>query len=393
MRNVTGSSFAKPSGILLRLALLLALLVPASLPLSAEKSAIAFARARHLQHGINASMWFAQARDYSPQRLATYTTAADIQLMHQLGFDHVRLSIDAEALTRDPALPGAPDAGLSQPFVAQLDAAVHTMLAYHLAVIIDMHPSEAYKQQLRTDPGAADRFVQMWSALARHYSSTDPERVFFEILNEPEFTDAAPWMDVQTRAAAAIRAAAPQHTMIATALHYSGLEDLLPLAPLADPNVIYTFHDYEPFPFTHQGATWTTDKVRPLRGVPYPSSPEAVTPLLDQEQNDSNRFWLNTYGWNRWNAARITSELGFAARWSKEHDAPVYCGEFGVFRAYADPAMRAAWIHDVRTALESYGIGWAMWDYSGSFGLVEKVNGKAVPETTIVRALGLHGAE
>ena len=40
--------------------------------------------------------------------------------------------------------------------------------------------------------------------------------------------------------------------------------------------MIYTFHDYEPFPFTHQGATWTDPAVAPLRDVPYPSTPENV---------------------------------------------------------------------------------------------------------------------
>ena len=48
----------------------------------------------HLRHGINASEWLAQSRDYSPQRLRTFTTLDDIATMHSMGFDHVRLSID-----------------------------------------------------------------------------------------------------------------------------------------------------------------------------------------------------------------------------------------------------------------------------------------------------------
>ena len=48
-------------------------------PLDAQDRAagmqIAFARARHLQHGINASEWFAQsANDYSAARTNRYTT-------------------------------------------------------------------------------------------------------------------------------------------------------------------------------------------------------------------------------------------------------------------------------------------------------------------------------
>src|SRR6185437_15403595 len=84
----------KMHGLLLSAALL-------SLPLTAiaqDRNSIAFQRAQHLQHGINTSMWFAQADDYSPQRLETYTTAKDIALIEQMGFDHCRLSIDAGPL-------------------------------------------------------------------------------------------------------------------------------------------------------------------------------------------------------------------------------------------------------------------------------------------------------
>jgi hypothetical protein len=46
-------------------------------------------------------------------------------------------------------------------------------------------------------------------------------------------------------------------------------------------------------------------------------------------------------------------------------------------------------LHDVRAALEHNGIGWAMWDYSGSFGVVTKKDGKTVADDGVLRALGL----
>ncbi len=329
-------------------------------------------------------MWFAQARDYSPARLRSYTTADDIALMHAMGFDHVRLSVDGDELLR-----GAPPNGLNPVFVAELDTAVNTMLKDGLRVIVDVHPSDEFKRNLRSDDDAITRFITLWSALAGHYAQTDPERVFFEVLNEPEFEEAQQWNAVQTRTIAAIRQAAPHHTVIATALHYSGLTDLLALEPVSDANVIYTFHDYEPFPFTHQGATWTTAAVRPLRRVPYPSSPENIAASIAQEQSLSDQHWIDTYGLNRWDAARIRAELSFAGKWAAVHHVPVYCGEFGVYQPHADPAMRAAWLHDTRTALEEQGIGWAVWDYQGSFAVVTKSKGKAAPIPAITESLGL----
>lgn len=342
-------------------------------------------RARLLHRGVNASMWFAQASDYSPARLRSYTTPDDIALMHSMGFDHVRLSIDGDELLR-----GAPPDGLNPVFVAELDHVVHIMLQDELRVIVDVHPGEEFKRRLRTDDAAVTRFCMLWKALAGHYADTDPKRVFFEVLNEPEFNDAQQWNAVQTRAIAAIRQAAPQHTIIATGLRYSGLTDLLTLEPVADPNVIYTFHDYEPFAFTHQGATWTMTQVRPLRRVPYPSSPATVAPNVSEEQALIDQHWISSYGLDRWDAARIRSELNFAGKWAALHHVPVYCGEFGVYQPYADPAMRAAWLRDTRTALEAEGIGWAVWDYQGSFAVVTKENGKAVPIPAIAEALGLH---
>ena len=128
----------------------------------------AFARAQHLQHGINASQWFAQsANDYSAARTNRYIDSRDIALMARLGFDNVRLSIDAVPLEQYPR--GAD--GLNADFVGRLDNAVDTMLADGLAVEIDLHPEDSYKQQLRTSNDAVDRLTMLWRKLAAHYAN------------------------------------------------------------------------------------------------------------------------------------------------------------------------------------------------------------------------------
>ncbi|HLJ76601.1 MAG TPA: glycoside hydrolase family 5 protein [Acidobacteriaceae bacterium] len=358
-----------------------------SLPFPAiaqNQNSTAFERAQHLQHGINASEWFAQANDYSPQRLETYTTANDIALIEQMGFDHCRLSIDAGPLVAWLY------AGHETPFMQELDKAVRTMLDHHLSVIIDIHPTSEYKAELFQGSTGVARFTSLWRALAAHFAPIDPEHIFFEIMNEPEQNDPYRWQGIEATVVDAIRKAAPQNTIIAAGAHWSGLGDLLSLEPLSDPNVIYTFHDYEPFPFTHQGATWTSTEVRPERAIPYPSTPENIAPKLDEEPNLSGQFFLDTYGQDKWDAQRVENTIEFAARWSQLHHVPVYCGEFGVFRPFSPPADRAHWIHDMRVALERNHIGWAMWDYQGGFGVVTKKNGAATPDAQVLEALGLH---
>jgi hypothetical protein len=352
----------------------------------ADTNDLAFQRAAHLKRGINASIWFAQSpRDYSPHRLTTYITADDFELIHHLGLDHVRLSIDPAPLLKPP-LTG----GLNADHLALLDGAVKEILDNHLSVVLDIHPEDDYKHPLRDDPAAQEAFVQFWGIFAAHFASTNPDRVFFEILNEPEVNDAAAWANLQGRVVPVIRKAAPQHTIIATANRYSGLRELLAFEPVSDRNVIYTFHDYEPFPFTHQGAGWTTAMVKPLSQIPYPSTPENILPRLSEEPGLDAQFWLNDYGLDQWNAARIESTIAFARKWGEQYHVPVWCGEFGVFRDHSDPTMRAAWIHDMRVALEKNGIGWNMWDYRSNFGLATDVNGKRVADPAVVQALGLN---
>ncbi|HEX8872263.1 MAG TPA: hypothetical protein VF758_05825, partial [Candidatus Acidoferrum sp.] len=65
------------------------------------------------------------------------------------------------------------------------------------------------------------------------------------------------------------------------------------------------------------------------------------------------------------------------------------CNEFGVYRKTAQPADRARWLNDVRTALERHGIGWTMWDYAGGFGVVVKENDQTTVDEVTLKALGL----
>lgn len=356
---------------------------------SAAEANLAFQRAQHLEHGINTSIWFAQApnNDYSVHRLETYTTPSDIALIARLGFDHCRLSIDAGPLVAWLY------AGGETPFMNQLDRAVKTMLDNHLSVILDIHPSSEYKAQLFQGSEGVGNFVALWRALAAHFAPVDPDHIFFEIMNEPEQNDPYRWQGIEATVVEAIRQVAPQNTIIASGAHWSGLSDLLVLEPLADPNIIYTFHDYEPFPFTHQGATWTDPRVRPERGIPYPSTPADIGPKLAEEPTLDGQYFLDEYGEDRWDAARVENSIEFAAKWSALHHVPVYCGEFGVFGKYAPAADRAQWIHDMRVALDKNHIGWAMWDYQTEFGVVSKANGVTTPDAAIVKALGLRGGQ
>ncbi len=364
-----------------------ALLVQAQTPDRAAEVKIAFARAQHLRHGINASIWFAQhAGDYSADYTDHETTPDDIATMARLGFDNVRLSIDPVPL--EESMDG--ESGSDHDFLARLDKAVDTILADGMAVQIDIHPEESYKQAVRTSDLGAARFVMLWRRLAAHYADRDPERVFFEVMNEPEVQDGYRWAGIEARAIAAIREAAPKNTIIAAGANWSDIVDLVALQPFLDGNVIYNFHFYDPHEFTHQGATWGMPYWVYEHQIPYPATEATMAEKLDEMPDPVSRFYLENYWLDHWDAHRIRLLIDEAGDWGRAHNVPVICNEFGVYRKVVDPADRAAWLRDVRTALEANNIGWAMWDYNHGFGVaVKDANGKSVVDPQTVEALGL----
>ncbi len=351
-------------------------------------SSVPASRLAHIRHGINASEWFAQVYDpkgYTKEHFQNWTTAGDIALIKSIGFDHVRLSVNPQPMMDAGRRPD----GMAEYF-GYLDAAVRMILDAGLAVEIDMHPDSDFKARLAKEDDFVEQFADFWRTVARHYSSWDADRVFFEIMNEPEFKDPYRWYGVEAKVAAAIRQVAPVHTIIATGARWDNDDDLVFLEPLRDPNVIYVFHFYEPHIFTHQGATWGAYYWHWLKGLHYPSSPENAAQVAADVPEALNRLYVIRYGRDHWGAPRIDAEIDQAADWAKQYKVPLICNEFGVYRAFADSRDRAVWINDVRTSLEHHDIGWTMWDYSGSFGVVTKKDGKPTADEVTIRALGLN---
>lgn len=354
-------------------------------PSTDQKQSTLATRFGRLRHGINLSHWFSQAANYSQSHLETHTTAQDIALIKSMGFDHVRLPIEPAPLlseTPDPSI-------LNTTYIRYLDNALDMILAAGLAVVVDIHPGDEFKLRMNRDERNFEAFGKFWRAFASHLSKRSPEFVFLEVINEPMVEDGYRWFGMQGKLIAAIRASAPNHTIIVGGHRWSGLYEMLFLEPYSDPNIIYNFHFYEPFTFTHQGATWAGPNLPFYKNVPYPSTPQVVKVLLDTVQDEPAKYILLRYGEDNWNANRIERELGLAAAWAAKHRVFVTCNEFGAYRRYAKASDRTAWLQDMRLALEKHGIGWTMWDYAGGFAVINKANGRAERDLDQLKALGL----
>src|SRR5688572_5038705 len=135
-------------------------------------SEVPSSRLARLSRGINLSHWFAQAADYSRAHLESHTTVDDLRLIKSLGFGHVRLTLEPTPLlnVHDPGR-------LKLEYLKYLDNALDSILTQGLAVIVDIHPSDEFKVRLNSSDRQIEAFSKFWSALARHLSSRDPDRV------------------------------------------------------------------------------------------------------------------------------------------------------------------------------------------------------------------------
>ena len=347
-----------------------------------------------LLKGINLSNWF---NDYSdPAQYRTRFTPAHFDAVKALGFTYVRLPV-GNTILFNPAQPATLNA-TNLPFV---DSAVKRATDAGLAVVINLHPwQEEYEKALFQNTMRVSELIAYWKALAGYLKKYTPQQLFFEIYNEPHvgnFSGNATdgwkwWWPVQQQIVQALRKTVPQHYIIAGAEGWNNIHYLVANQPYSTPGVVYNFHFYEPFAFTHQGAEWVGAPFNLLRGVPYPSSPERVQPLVDTTTNTEAKNLLSWYGGHRFNRDTLKRLIGKAAAWASQHNVPLTCNEFGVYKPFAPPADRIQCIRDIRTSLEDYGIGWAMWELDEGFGLLDYPGGNRSQfevDAAVVQALGL----
>ena len=158
---------------LLRFAILAAISAAISLaqPQSIPNNSLARSRAQHLRHGINMSEWFAQVHDpkgYTKEHFETWNTSADAALIKSIGFDHVRLSVNPGPIFHRNQADQIP-----ADYLAEIDLAVKMLLDQNLAVVLDIHPEEDFKQKLATDD-VVEQFADFWRAFAKHFKTTTP---------------------------------------------------------------------------------------------------------------------------------------------------------------------------------------------------------------------------
>jgi endoglucanase len=160
----------------------------------------------------------------------------------------------------------------------------------------------------------------------------------------------------------------------------------------ADTNLIYTFHFYDPYLFTHQGASWGGPPVlTPLAKVPFPYDSKRMPKI----PSDLKGTWVENSLNNDYKKAAdpntLYGTLNKAVSFSRERGVPIFCGEFGVYLINSLNEDRVRWYEIVTAALAKRNISRTSWDYYGGFGIFNS-EGRgdfyADVNTDVVRAMG-----
>lgn len=249
------------------------------------------------------------------------------------------------------------------------DLFVKWALANNLNAIIDLHHTELDGSM--PEAATAERLVNLWVRIAERYQKTDPERVFFEIRNEPHHIGAEEWRWQANEIIKAIRGIAPQHTLIVGFHDWNGRKALVESKPLEDKNIIYTFHYYDPFLFTHQGAVWAgVGGIEELKYVPFPAVKENKIETPVAAKGQWTESLIRTYGEDS-RAEKMFKDLKAARDWSIKNKVPIFVGEFGSFGKFATPEDRCRYAEVVYSSFAKLQIPNAWWEWDGGFNMFD----------------------
>jgi len=254
---------------------------------------------------------------------------ADLARIAQAGFDTVRLPVAWSEHTEETA-----PYTISPALLARTDDVIKAALEQDLNIILNVHH---YWELMRDPDGHEQRLDAIWRQLSDHYAGW-PDGLMFEFLNEPHKRMTGERVDAMNhRLLAMIRPQHPDRYVILSGSRWGGLEGMMESQPPEDERIIMSFHYYNPYKFTHQGASFDPKSAPP--GQVWGSEQDRI---------------------------ELESVMSAAAHYKLRTSRPVFLGEFGVY-ADVPTRQRAKWTREVRMAAEIRGISWCYYDWATTF--------------------------
>lgn len=319
----------------------------------------------------------------------SYITESDIANIKSMGFDHIRLGFDQIVMEEEPYK-------YRERTFRKIDDFIAWCEKYKLNMVLNLHKAIGNycdieeKVQLLDNEELQNRFIALWLEFERRYH--DKPGLAFEILNEVRNVDPEKWNKLADRTLKAIRAKNPNRWVVIGSTCWNSAGTLDKLHIWDDDKVVYTYHMYSPFEFTHQRGVLQAEPLYYNRVMEYPST--------DIERyRDFNRLVSGSKdgGYKDVKAIDrqfIRNSMHGAYMFVKNHpDKILWNGEFGTIR-HAPPASRVAYMRDVISTCKEWGIPYCVWNYLSTpndgnrFSLVDDDTRKILSEELLKACLG-----
>ncbi|MDD6029696.1 MAG: cellulase family glycosylhydrolase [Kiritimatiellae bacterium] len=288
----------------------------------------------------------------------SYITEKDIANIKSMGFDHVRLGFDQIVLEESPGK-------YRERTFRKVDDFIGWCEKHGLNMVLNLHKAVGNycdiqeKVELLDDKGLQDRFVALWLEFERRYH--DKPGLAFELLNEVRNVDPEKWNRLADRTLKAIREKNPNRWVVIGSTCWNSPGTLDKLKIWDDDKVVYTFHMYAPFEFTHQRGVLQAGPLYYNRTLEYPTKDvERYRGYHSLHGNAGGGYGPEVKEINK---QILRNNMHGAHMFTKNHpDKILWNGEFGTIR-HAPPASRVAYMHDVVVTCKEWGIPWCVWNY------------------------------
>lgn len=336
---------------------------------------VASGRLAALSRGFNADGWI---NGEVPSREL-------LQQLRKSGMSHVRLPVPAERV-----MPRFASKEEREMTLGALDKALKQLTALGYATSVDLHPGDRFNRVHKEDPDAAlHQMQEAWAGLAGVIRSYPAERVFAELLNEPDI-DADRWQTEVETLAAFVRKLLPATTLIVGPVNWQRADSLPRFRPLADPDVVYAIHFYDPMVFTHQAHWDAQDPLHDIIDLPYPlnaGDPKVQAIRHDLQARGATKAlgMLDVAITAAKDKPTVDRWLAPALQWQQQFARPIIVNEFGVLKAGAPRESRLRWLAELTAYAREHCWGWAHWELAQGFGLVDRSTGR--PDPDVMRAL------
>lgn len=276
----------------------------------------------------------------------------DIDKLHTLGFRDIRLPISFKNQFKNTS---------KRKFLKRLKRIVKYIKKRKMTLIVCYFDNEINAKTLDKDLiSLSTNWVVIAKKIKKYHNF-----VYYEILNEPNLYPKE-WDKLATKVISEIRKVDKKTKIVIGATNYNSIYELSRKIPYSFNNLIYSFHFYEPFLFTHQGASWVGNQNKTI-GLPYPYETLKMPVIHEEIIGTSGEKNYKMYNKTA-NKIALSHKIKIVADWAKEHNIILWCTEFGAIKSIATK-YRCNYYKDLLSVLKEKNIKSYLWEYNGNFGI------------------------